>query len=162
MDSIGKSKVGALEVVVKNFSGESVMAIDTMVDETTKVNRFCFAAFDNIASRKTLFERWLEIERDNGIFIDGRLEAEQMWIYCVRRDRQSEIDRYWDVLRIDDSILEEAPCTFRQTSHAAAMIASHMIAFFTNHLVNMRAGDEVREIPFRWEYYIPVNLLIVE
>lgn len=163
MDSIGLPKVAALERVVKNFSGESMVIIPLMIDENTKANNNCFSAFDNIAARKLLFERWLGIAGANGIFIDGRLEAEQMWIYCIRRDRSLDIEAYRAILnRFNDETLEEAACTFRQTSHAAAMIASHMVAFFTNHLVNIDKEEELREVPFRWEYFIPANILMVD
>ena len=42
------------------------------------------------------------------------------------------------------------------------MIATHMTAFFTNHLNNIVEGEENREVPFYYEYLIPGNLTVEE
>ena len=95
---------------------------------------------------------------DTPIFIDGRLRAEQMQIFCVTPDNIEEYEKHL----FDDSEVEDAPCTLKQTSHSAAMIASHMVAFFTNHLTNNNAKDIERNVPFLWEYFIPLDYLTVE
>lgn len=95
---------------------------------------------------------------DTPIFIDGRLRAEQMQIFCVTPDNIEEYEKHL----FDDSEVEDAPCTLKQTSHSAAMIASHMTAFFTNHLTNNNSGDIDRTVPFLWEYFIPLDYLKVE
>jgi len=38
------------------------------------------------------------------------------------------------------------------------MIASHMTAFFTNHIANIIERNYIREVPFYYEYFIPINL----
>ena len=95
---------------------------------------------------------------DTPIFIDGRLRAEQMQIFCVT---PNNIEAY-EAHLFDDTEVEDAPCTLKQTSHSAAMIASHMVAFFTNHLTNNNAKDIERNVPFLWEYFIPLDYLTVE
>jgi hypothetical protein len=47
----------------------------------------------------------------------------------------------------------------KQTSHSAAMIASHMVGFFTNHMTNNAVGEKDRTVPFFWEYFIPINYI---
>ena len=37
------------------------------------------------------------------------------------------------------------------------MITAHMTGFFTNHVANVRVGSKDREVPFFWEYFIPIN-----
>ena len=81
-----------------------------------------------------------------------------MQIFCVT---PKYISKYKEHL-FDDSEVEDAPCTMKQTSHSAAMIASHMTAFFTNHLTNNNSGDIDRTVPFLWEYFIPLDYLKVE
>ena len=98
------------------------------------------------------------VPTDTPIFIDGRLRAEQMQIFCVTPDKIEEYEKHL----FDDSEVEDAPCTLKQTSHSAAMIASHMTAFFTNHLTNNNSGDIDRTVPFLWEYFIPLDYLKVE
>lgn len=98
------------------------------------------------------------IPTDTPIFIDGRLRAEQMQIFCVTPNRIEEYEKHL----FDDSEVEDAPCTLKQTSHSAAMIGAHMTAFFTNHLTNNYSGDIDRTVPFLWEYFIPLDYLKVE
>jgi len=42
------------------------------------------------------------------------------------------------------------------------MIASHMVAFFTNHYTNVVEKDNSRSVPFFWEYFIPIDYLNIE
>lgn len=87
------------------------------------------------------------------LFIDGRLTGEQLQIFCVTPDDIEEYEKHL----FDDKLVADAPCTTKQTSHSAAMIAAHMVGFFTNHLTNEISGDKERVLPFFWEYYIPLN-----
>ena len=79
---------------------------------------------------------------------------EQLQIYCVTPDR---IDAYEATL-FDDSEVEDAPCTMKQTSHSAAMIATLMTSFFTNHMVNIYEREHLREVPFHHEFFIPLAM----
>ena len=58
----------------------------------------------------------------------------------------------------EDSEVEDAPCTMRQTSHSACMIASHMVASFTNHITNIYERETVRDVPFFYEFFIPLTV----
>lgn len=154
---IGKTKVEALEENVQIFADETITQFNERFTKETMVDKFCFSAFDNMEARKTMFERWAEVHGQDptAIYIDGRLTAEQLQIFCVTTDK---IDAYRKHL-FNDSEVEDAPCTFKQTSHSAAMIASHMIAFFTNHYTNVVEKDNSRSVPFFWEYFIPIDYL---
>jgi molybdopterin/thiamine biosynthesis adenylyltransferase len=154
---VGKSKVNALSENVHYFCQEDLYEHNEKIDENTSTNNFAFSAFDNMKARKDMFKSWSEnyAEDENAIFIDGRLTAEQLQIFCVTKDN---IEKYKEHL-FDDSEVEDAPCTFKQTSHSAAMIASHMTAFFTNHYTNVLNKNKDRNVPFFWEYYIPIDYL---
>lgn len=108
---------------------------------------------DNINLLKERHSLFLEMN-PMPIFIDGRLEMEQLQIFCVT---PNNIEKYEATL-FDDNAVEEIPCTMKQTSHSAAMIATLMTSFFTNHLTNVREGMEVREVPFYHEFFIPMGL----
>ena len=84
-----------------------------------------------------------------------RLTMEQLQIFCVTPDRIEEYEREH---LFDDSEVEDAPCTMKQTSHSAAMIASHMVGLFTNHITNIYEREIIRDIPFYYEYFIPITL----
>jgi len=174
-DSVNKSKVAALKEVVYSFSGEDMTANNERYTKDSMTHHYMFSAFDNMQARKDMFESWVayveewkEIQNvdnvasedesvDTGVpvFIDGRLLMEQLTIFCVTPDK---IDEYRKHL-FDDSEVAPEPCTLKQTSHSAAMIASHMVGFFTNHYGNNVVGDDDRTVPFKWEYFIPINYI---
>lgn len=159
---IGKSKVGELEEVVKLFTGERIDALNEAFDKTSLVDKYMFSGFDNMLARRDMFTKW-EIhygDMDDAIFIDGRLTFEQLHIFCIAGNDKEAIKRYKEEQLFDDTEVEDAPCTMRQTSHTAAMIASHMVAFFTNFL-STRAG-KTSALPYSWEYFIPVDYVNVE
>jgi hypothetical protein len=93
------------------------------------------------------------------IYIDGRLEVEHMQIICVTPENIPEYEKRF---LFDDSQVEDLPCTMKQTSHAAAMIASYMTAFFTNHITNIYLREQLREVPFFKEVVLPMNFEVSE
>lgn len=176
--AITKTKVNALHDLVLNFCDTDITVMDEAYSKDSFSGDFVFSGFDNMKARADMFENWVEkvvnpyleelkmiseLEKDleiespiEPIYIDGRLLAEQLQIFCVTPDN---IDKYRAHL-FDDSEVEEASCTFKQTSHSAAMIAAHMVGFFTNHITNITVGKE-RNIPFFWEYFIPIDFLTI-
>lgn len=166
---VGKTKVIVLQEVVRRFTGDNLTIFnepftydDGMAAETM------FSAFDNMEARKSMFNVWKRNAEDcrrdsyntsHFLFIDGRLTMEQLQIFCVT---PANAEKYEKEYLFDDSEVEDTPCTAKQTSHSAAMIASHMVGFYTNHITNVRAGSPVRNVPFFWEYFIPVDYLNVE
>jgi len=171
-DSIKKTKVSALSEIIKSFADTDIMANNERYVESTMSHHYVFSAFDNMKARKDMFESWKKYVaiwkdknalqevpelRDNNIpiFIDGRLLMEQLTIFCVTPDNIEEYEKHL----FDDSEVGPEPCTLKQTSHSAAMIASHMVGFFTNHYANNIVGEKDRTIPFMWEYFIPINYI---
>ena len=167
-------KVDALKGLCKNFADTDITVMNERYTKDSMSHHYVMSAFDNMQARKDMFEAWCDYVREwqeeNGIlditkeiegdidipiFIDGRLTAEQMQIFCVT---PKNISKYKEHL-FDDSEVEDAPCTMKQTSHSAAMIASHMVGFFTNHMTNNAEKDITRVLPFLWEYFIPLNYI---
>ena len=167
-------KVDALKGLCKHFADTDITVMNEKYTKDSMSHHYVFSAFDNMQARKDMFEAWKEYvaewkedvkvfdlaeekvsEQPVPLFIDGRLTAEQMQIFCVTPARIEEYEKHL----FDDSEVEDAPCTMKQTSHSAAMIASHMTGFFTNHMTNNAEGDSVRTVPFLWEYFIPINYI---
>lgn len=156
---IRQNKAQVISQLCSSFSDCDVQNYNIKIDENTPAFPVSFSAFDNMLARKTLFEKWASVDFPDdpeAIYIDGRLQAEQFQIFCVKHTPE-DIERYRKYL-FDDSKIEDAPCTLKQTSHVAAMIASHMTAFFTNHLANVYEGNTARAVPFFYEYYTPINM----
>lgn len=158
VEDIGLGKVDALSKILKSFCGEDISTFKEAITNTSSTHYFMFSAFDNMKARKDLFEVWKRSISDcpvTPVFIDGRLIMEQLQIFCVT---PANMDLYESEYLFEDSEVEDAPCTMRQTSHSACMIASHMVGFFTNHITNIYEREVVREVPFFYEYFIPMNL----
>lgn len=171
INSIGKPKVDAIAEVIKELVGEDVTTFNEWYTKDSMASHFMFSGFDNMAARKVFFENWVEyakefkLEQDNlkklnpehiviePLFIDARLGFANLEIYCITLDK---VEEYKKTL-FDDSEVEDLPCTAKQTTHCAAMIASHMVGFFTNHMHNIYVQDKDFKVPSEWSYIIPLN-----
>lgn len=158
---IGKYKAEAVGINVSEFSTNTINAQIVKITEETATHEFMFSAFDNMDARRAMFKVWKRSwnSMNRPIFIDGRLNAEHFQIFCVT---PQNADEYEKIHLFNDSEVEDAPCSAQQTTHTAAMIAGHMVGFFTNHITNINLRDEVREIPFVYEYFTPMNLTVSE
>jgi molybdopterin/thiamine biosynthesis adenylyltransferase len=161
---IGKPKVIALRDSIVMYSNYKINAHNTVVSNTNGivpyVNAF-FSCVDSMRSRKTIAEifnyRLKHASIPNLLLIDGRLSAEFLQIYCVSNEN---IHEYMENHLPDDKNVEDTACTFKQTSHVAAMIASLMVSWYTNHVTNIVCQDDIREVPFFTEIAIPSARII--
>jgi hypothetical protein len=159
--SIGQTKVDALATVVNEFCLDNIIGNFAKIDENTMTNEIAFSAFDNMKAREDMFTTWAMNFKGNpkAIFIDGRLTAEQLTIFCVKGDDEKAIEVYQKDHLFPDSDVPALPCTMAQTSHGAAMIAAHMTEFFTNWYAGVLERDTSRNVPFYWEYMIPIGFM---
>lgn len=150
---IGKPKVDALANVVRATCDEELFVYNQKVDAYTMTNNIVFTAFDNITARRHMFESWVKDFRGaaDAVFIDGRLMAEQLTIFIIRADDEEAIQDYLNKHLPDDSTIADAPCTFKQVSHNAGMIASKMVAYLTNFMTGVRSDDKSRATPYKTE-----------
>jgi len=123
-------------------------------EEGSGVTPITFAGFDNMLARKHMFESWKSMENKE-LYVDGRLTAEQFWVYAITPDR---IERYEKDYLPDDSEIPELPCSFKSTTHISAMIASVMTVMFTNYTNNKKFEENISELPFETKYIAPINL----
>ena len=157
--NINMMKTTAVAQNIADFTSNEISTIENRIDENFSTNEFMFSAFDNMQARKDMFKVWKKSwNRENKpLFIDGRLAAEYFQIFCVTPETA---DRYEKEYLFEDSEVPDAPCSMQQTSHTAAMIAAHMTGFFTNHIANIYMRNKTREVPFYYEYVIPINATI--
>jgi molybdopterin/thiamine biosynthesis adenylyltransferase len=153
---IGLLKVAAIKDVVKAFSGyDKIVAQPDRYDKESLRSPVMFSCFDNMEARKTMFENWLEEAEKypESIFIDGRLNAEQFQVYYVTLEWA---EKYRKDHLFDDSEVEDANCSYKQTTHFAAAIAAKMVQGFTGFL------DDTYELPFRYEEIGPLFLTDID
>lgn len=159
---IGKNKTEGVKDIIKELCDPDV-EVNTYSEEYTKdsmTNNIVLMGVDNMKARKTGFENWVKFlqefpeEKENSLFIDGRLSMTKLQIYCIKGNDENSIQEYRNNHLFDDSEVEDLECTMKQTSHIAAMIASTMTGFVTNFLsdANRQFG-----VPFFYSYFIPLN-----
>lgn len=117
-----------------------------------------FSCFDNMQARKSMFDwwKWYSIENPSNelLFVDARMYAEGFEVYAITPDR---IEQYENTLFLDDEI-EDLPCNFKATTHNGLMCASTMVSLMTNYITNKVMDEDLRELPFKTEFNIPMML----
>lgn len=161
IEDVGLPKTEALQNLIKKFTGTTIMYEGKYTSESLS-SKFAFAAFDNMQARSMFFENWKRIAVDNSIFIDGRLLAEHLQIFAIRGNDEKSIKIYQEEHLFSDSDVADGPCSFRQTTHVAAMIASLMVSTFVNHYANLVNNQNGRSVPFKMEYFSPIHYFITE
>lgn len=159
-EDIYKPKTQALKEIIHSFCDKDIQ-VECMgkYDKNSITNDIVMSCFDNMAARKMMFDNWKKQVKNNinfedGIFIDGRLLAEQMDIFNVTK---KDVKSYEKHLYKDEEVPDVA-CTYQQTSHCAAMIASKMVGFLTNHISNtINKEFPSKQVPFHYKYIIPIN-----
>jgi molybdopterin/thiamine biosynthesis adenylyltransferase len=143
---VGQSKVRAMQDIIDNFTDFTKLSVqDEKYDKSSLASPVMFSAFDNMEARKVMFENWvLESKKhEDGVFIDGRLLAEQLQVFIVTYETA---ERYQKDFLFDDSEVEDINCSYKQTTHFAAAIAAKMVQGFTNWLIK-----DTAEVPFYYE-----------
>jgi|ERR1044072_3194093 hypothetical protein len=168
-DSIGLNKARAMAMVIGQFSpGCRVFHYPERYTVDSFAGEIMICGFDNMVARKVAFNNWKAqlkdmpmADRHKYFFQDGRLLAEQLQIFNIPGGDSDSIARYENEYLFGDEEVQEADCTFKQTSHCAAMIASHMVGFLTNWISNAdkesKGEKSFKAVPFFYEYLIPIN-----
>lgn len=160
---IGKLKTDVAVELAKEFSSHTLIEGMGKYEADSEYSPIMISGFDNMKARKNMFANWkLQLEenpklRSEALFLDGRLLASSYQIFCVQGDKLDQIERYEKEFLFDDSEVEDADCTLKQTSHCAAGIASHMVGFLTNFATNVVLEGKFMVIPFKYEYITESN-----
>ena len=147
---IGVAKANATAEIVMDFTGVEVEKMGRY-DNGSMSCPAVFACFDNMASRKLMFDKWCKLPKRQ-IFIDGRMLAENFQVIAVT---SKTIDKYREEELFDDNEVEEERCSMKATSHCGAMIAGYMVSVFNNYVANFLEKGNFREVPFKMYYDLP-------
>lgn len=164
-NDIALSKVSACSKNMINFCNYSRFnaCITRFTRSTVEEHTNLICGFDNMAARKEAFESWFSYNNGDptAIFIDGRLNAEDFQIFCITGGDKDAAYKYSKQYLFDDKDVEEAVCSYKQTSFCASMIASLITNLFVNHAANIVLGD-FRCLPFKISYDATTMLLKTE
>lgn len=147
---IGMEKVESMMSIADKFcNNEQVSNMGKFTDDSY-ASPIMFSAFDNMAARKLMFNKW-KAQENREIFIDGRMLAESAQIFAVRKGDEA---RYKKEL-FDDDEVEDVACSMKATSHCGAITAGYMTSIFNNYITNVKTKMEFREVPFRTLFELP-------
>ena len=157
---VGMYKVDALSRMVGNYANyHGALAISDRFTEDTEGSDIMICGFDNMAARKLYFDKWKshvlskpESDRNECLFIDGRLAAEEFQVLCLRGDDTYNINRYETEYLFSDRDADETICSYKQTTFMANMIASVMVNLFVNFVANQCEPLIERDLPFYTNY----------
>ena len=156
---IDRPKVFALRDGLQNYSNYyKTICLNRRIIHSD----FCkimICGFDNMDARKSYFSNWTygvsnldESSRKECLFIDGRVSAEELQIFCITGNDEYNIKRYSTEYLFNDSESESVVCSYKQTTFMASMIASLITNLFVNFVSNLNNSTIERDLPF-FTYY---------
>lgn len=155
-DNVGDFKVWAVSDIIRNFSDYyRINTFERRFYSSDEVSDVMMCGFDNMEARKTYFRAWenhlLEVfNKSECLYVDGRLSAECLQVYCIQGDDDSAIQYYEEHCLFSDEEADETVCSYKQTSFMANMIAGMMVNVFVNWCANLAGG--FRPVPVFTEY----------
>lgn len=158
---VGEAKVDSIRRTCDGLADHSISTYQERFTKDSPAAPVMFSCFDNMESRKVMFESWKEskiYQAGASLFIDGRLNAETAEMFCVYDEATSS---RWLATWFEDSKVEDAPCTFKATSHCAAILAGLMVAALNNFTAN-RYAEEQRSVPFSTSIWLPTMTITSE
>lgn len=157
---VGNSKARGVSRILREFSQYySIMSRQERYGMSSPATNIMICGFDNMTARMIFYNNWKlhvmrlsEEERENCLFIDGRLAAEEFQVFCIKGSDTYLMQKYENEWLFDDSESEATLCSYKQTSFCANMIASVMVNLFVNFIANQCDPLIERELPFYTNY----------
>ena len=160
ISDINSYKADAISRMISNYADyNSFFASKQRFTMECEAHDIMICGFDNMAARKVFFTKWRDHvtskdpeERCNCLFIDGRLSAEVLQVYCFTGDNSLAQQKYAEECLFSDNQADETVCSYKQTTYMANMIGSIIVNLFTNFVANEVARAPIRELPFFTTY----------
>ena len=157
---VGMTKVDAIAQMVSNYANyDSAFAVSQRFTENSEPSDIMICGFDNMAARKLFFEKWLSLvktrndeDKKKCLFIDGRLAAEELQVFCITGDNEWAIKTYREKYLFSDEQADATVCSYKQTTYMANLIGSLIVNLFVNFVANEVSGWEERDVPFFTSY----------
>lgn len=155
-NDINCSKVHSTSEIAKRFASyHGFLCYKQRFTEDSIPGNTMICGFDNMASRKMFYNKWKNhalLHPENSLFIDGRLNAEELQIFCIRGNDSYHMEKYENECLFSDEEADQTVCSYKQTSHCASMIASLIVNLYTNFMANKCEPLIERDVPFLTYY----------
>lgn len=156
----GHKKVNAMATMVSNYADYgSIFAMPEKFTYESEASDIMICGFDNMKARQTFYDMWLAHlvqipfeQRKNCLFIDGRLAAESIQVFCITGDDDYSQSRYKKDWLFADIQADVTMCSYKQTTFCANMIGSIMTNLFVNFCANECNPLIPRDLPFMTSY----------
>lgn len=155
----GKNKGIAIANICRLFANYSTIFKYNMFMQDSEIKPVAICGFDNMEARKTFFNAWSALiipltteERAKCLYIDGRLAAEELQVYCFTGNDADSISKYMNNCLFTDAEADETVCSYKQTSFMANMIGSLITNLFVNFVTNLCDPIMYRDLPFLTSY----------
>lgn len=155
---VGQSKVRAVYNNISDYSDYNRCATyERRYTRESMTSNIMICGFDNMEARKVFFDSWLRhvrnsVDPSKCLFIDGRLNAEEFQVLAIKGDDEVAITKYRVDWLFDDTEVEEAVCSYKQTTFMSNMIASVITNIFVNFVANECSPIYPRDVPFFTSY----------
>lgn len=164
-NSVGEKKTEAIRRVIYQFNESRPSIYMTSLEFTADTNipivstytsvKNMMLGLDSITARRTVFNKWKQSvsgESEEFIFIDGRLTADKWQIFAIPSKDKKKMEEYEKEWLFPQSEAQALPCSFKQTTYMAAMIASYMCNLFVNFIAESTKPLVPYSIPFMTEF----------
>lgn len=158
LSDIGKRKNSVSVDLLRNYCNyHTSQQYGRYNENSNPVTNIMMCGFDNMEARKYFYYQWRShvistINPENCLYLDGRLNAEEWQVFAIRGTDTYRMHQYEAEWLFDDKDVEEALCSYKQTSFCASMIASYMTNIFINFVANLCNPIVERDVPFLTEY----------
>ena len=164
-NDVGSNKTEAVRNLINRFNDRRPsMYMDTTeftvdshiptISYNTSVHNVMLG-LDSITARQTVYNYWKRAtmyDSNEYILIDGRLTADKWQIFAIPSKDQKRMEVYEKEWLFPQSEAQHLPCSFKQTTYMAAMIASYMCNLFVNFIAESTKPIVPYSIPFMTEF----------
>ena len=169
-NNVGQLKVNAMCALVHQLSNYySVYSCPYNYDTTRPTEDIMICGFDNMNARRMFFESWKGrvsrcsgVMQSNQLYIDGRLTATEIQVFCITGEDTELIRRYENEFLFDDEEASQEVCSFKQTAYLANMIAGMIVNLYVNFCANQTGTPFKRSLPFITKYNTDMMVLSTE
>ena len=156
----GRPKVFALADTIEDYTGfKNVYTFNQEYTADSPFEKVMICGFDNMNARKTFFNRWKfgvdsfpEEKRNECLFIDGRLTANELQIFCIVGDDTYSMNKYETEYLFSDDEASSEICSFKQTAYMANIIGGLITNLFVNFCANLCNPVMPKMLPFKTAY----------